>query len=91
MLSWPRSLPIDGIPPDFVKTVNDYSRCMDENHIPKLFINAYPGAIMVGTQREFCRSWPNQTEVNVAGIHFIQEDSPDEIGHALASWYETLD
>ncbi len=91
MLSWPRSLPIADVPPDVVKTVSDYSRWMAENHIPKLFINADPGAILVGAQREFCRNWRNQTKINVAGIHFIQEDSPDEIGHALASWYETLD
>lgn len=90
MLSWPRSIPIDGSPADVVTIVEGYSSWMAGNHIPKLFINATPGAILVGAQREFCRSWPNQTEVTVAGIHFIQEDSPHEIGHALASWYETL-
>ena len=90
MLSWPRSIPIDGSPADVVAIVEEYSSWMAGNHIPKLFINATPGAILVGAQREFCRNWPNQTEVTVAGIHFIQEDSPHEIGHALASWYETL-
>ena len=90
MLSWPRSIPIDGSPADVVAIVEGYSSWMAGNHIPKLFINATPGAILIGAQREFCRSWPNQTEVTVAGIHFIQEDSPHEIGHALASWYETL-
>jgi haloalkane dehalogenase len=88
MLSWPRSLPIDGEPPDVVEIVQDYAAWMSQNSIPKLFINADPGAILIGSQREFCRSWPNQTEVTVPGIHFIQEDSPDEIGHALATWFE---
>lgn len=90
MLSWPRSLPLDGTPADVVKVVSDYSQWMAQCNIPKLFIDADPGAILTGTQREFCRSWPNQTEVTVAGIHFIQEDSANEIGHALASWYEQL-
>ena len=56
------------------------------NPVPKLFINAEPGAILVGAPREFCRTWPNQSEVTVKGIHFIQEDSPDEIGQALSAW-----
>jgi haloalkane dehalogenase len=90
MLSWPRSLPIDGTPAEIVAIVDEYSNWMADNTIPKLFINASPGAILVGAQREFCRSWANQTEVTVAGIHFVQEDSPVEIGDALASWYETL-
>ena len=58
--------------------------------IPKLFINADPGSILVGKQREFCRSWPNQTEVTVKGLHFVQEDSPKEIGQAVAAWYAAL-
>ena len=58
--------------------------------VPKLFVNAEPGAILVGPQREFCRRWPNQREVTVRGSHFIQEDSPDEIGRALADWYQVL-
>jgi haloalkane dehalogenase len=60
---------------------------MAENDIPKLFVNADPGAILVGDQREFCRSWRNQTEVTVAGSHFIQEDSGAEIGRAIAAWF----
>ncbi|GIT37952.1 MAG: hypothetical protein Ct9H300mP6_18200 [Gammaproteobacteria bacterium] len=63
---------------------------MKTNNIPKLFINAEPGAINTGRIREFCRSWKNQTEVTVKGIHFIQEDSPDEIGKALSKWYKEL-
>jgi haloalkane dehalogenase len=63
---------------------------MAESPIPKLFINAEPGSILVGPQREFCRSWPNQAEVTVEGSHFIQEDSPEAIGRAIADWYHTL-
>lgn len=86
MLTWPRELPIDGQPADVVAIVRQYADWMAGNRIPKLFINAEPGAILVGAQREFCRTWPNQTEVTVPGIHFIQEDSPDEIGAALVDW-----
>ena len=59
---------------------------LSTSDLPKLFVNAEPGAILRGDQREFCRSWPNQTEISVKGIHFIQEDSPDEIGQAIAKW-----
>lgn len=90
MLSWPRSLPIDGEPRNVVEIVRNYSEWMACNKIPKLFINADPGAILVGKQREFCRGWANQTEVTVPGIHFIQEDSAREIGNAIASWHQTL-
>ncbi len=79
-LSWPRQIPIEGQPADVVAVVEDYSRWLAGSDIPKLFINADPGSILVGRQRELCRSWPNQTEVTVKGLHFIQEDSPDEIG-----------
>jgi len=85
-LAWPRELPIDGEPADVVAMVGEYADWMASNRIPKLFINAEPGAILVGAPREFCRTWPNQTEVTVPGIHFIQEDSPHEIGAALAAW-----
>ena len=60
------------------------------DQLPKLFINADPGVILVGAQREFCRTWPNQREVTVQGLHFIQEDSPDAIGQAIAEWYASL-
>lgn len=89
MLSWPRQLPIDGEPADIVEVVQAYADWMSTNRIPKLFINAEPGAILVGAQREFCRSWPNQVEVTVRGSHFIQEDSPREIAAALAEWLGT--
>ena len=90
MLSWPRAIPLDGSPADVGGIVASYADWMASNHLPKLFINAEPGAILVGSQREFCRTWRNQTEVTVPGIHFIQEDSPDEIGAATASFVATL-
>ena len=85
-LSWPREIPLDGEPPDVAEIVQAYATWMAANTIPKLFLNAEPGAILVGAQREFCRSWKNQHEVTVNGIHFIQEDSPHEIAAALANW-----
>jgi haloalkane dehalogenase len=85
-LSWPRQIPLGGEPADVVEIAADYARWMSQNGLPKLFINADPGAILTGAQREFCRSWKNQTEVTVRGSHFLQEDSPHEIGEAIAAW-----
>ena len=85
-LTWPRQIPIDGEPAEVVAIVQDYADWMAHNDIPKLFIDADPGAILIGAQREFCRNWPHQHEVRVAGNHFIQEDSPHEIGEAIAAW-----
>ena len=90
-LTWPREIPLDGQPPDVVSIVDEYSAWLSESDVPKLFVDAYPGAILTGSQREFCRTWPNQTEVKVKGTHFVQEDSPDEIGHAIAMWIGDLD
>jgi haloalkane dehalogenase len=90
-LTWPREIPLAGEPADVVEIVARYGQWLSQCDIPKLFINAEPGAILTGAQREFCRSWPNQTEVTVRGIHFIQEDSPDDIGRAVADWVQTLD
>ena len=90
-LNWPRQIPIDGEPEHMVKLVDSYGQWMLENtSLPKLFINATPGSILTGKAREFCRTWPNQREVTVAGTHFIQEDSPDEIGSAVAEWLNSL-
>jgi len=89
-LSWPRQIPVEGQPEDVVRLVQDYADWMAQSDVPKLFINTDPGAILTGRQREFCRSWPNQQEVTVAGSHFIQEDSPEEIGVAIAAWYREL-
>ena len=85
-LSWPRQIPIDGEPADVVAVVEDYSRWLATSNIPKLFINADPGSILVGRQRDVCRTWPNQSELTVKGLHFLQEDSPDEIGNAIATF-----
>ena len=89
-LTWPREIPIEGEPEDVTEIVGNYAVWLHQSPVPKLFVNADPGAILVGEQREFCRSWPNQTEVTVPGIHFIQEDAPDEIGQAIADWLRKL-
>ena len=89
-LSWPREIPIEGEPPDVVAIVVEYAGWLSQTATPKLFINAEPGAILTGPQREFCRAFPNQREVTVPGVHFIQEDSPHEIGAAIAEWYAGL-
>ena len=85
-LTWPRQIPIEGEPQEVVDVVRSYADWLVQSELPKLFINANPGAILIGQQREFCRSWPNQKEVTVAGNHFLQEDSPHEIGQAIAQW-----
>lgn len=89
-LSWPRQIPLDGEPADVARIARDYSDWMADNSIPKLFINAEPGALLTGTIREYCRNWPNQQEVTVRGSHFIQEDSPGEITRALHDWVSGL-
>jgi haloalkane dehalogenase len=89
-LTWPRQIPLGGEPADVVEIVQAYADWLSSSEVPKLFVNAEPGAITVGAQREFCRRWPNQSEVTVKGSHFIQEDSPDEIGRAIADWYRRL-
>ncbi|MGI8938747.1 MAG: haloalkane dehalogenase [Iamia sp.] len=85
-LTWPREIPIEGEPADVQEIVQSYADWLPTSEVPKLFINADPGAILTGPQRDFCRTWANQTEVTVAGNHFVQEDSPHEIGQAIASW-----
>jgi haloalkane dehalogenase len=87
-LTWPRQIPIAGEPTDVVQIAQAYSQWMARSELPKLFVNAEPGAILVGAPREFCRSWKNQTEVTVSGSHFIQEDSGPAIGRAVAGWME---
>jgi haloalkane dehalogenase len=86
MLTWPRQIPIEGEPAEVVEIVRAYGAWLAATPVPKLFVNAEPGAILIGSQREFCRSWPNQREVTVRGMHFVQEDSADEIGAAIAAW-----
>jgi len=89
-LTWPRQIPIDGEPEDVHDIVAGYSSWMAASDLPKLFVNANPGSILVGAQREFCRTWKNQQEVTVAGLHFLQEDSPHEIGKAIADWRKQI-
>jgi haloalkane dehalogenase len=91
LLQWPRDLPIEGEPADVVSVVEAYGKWLAQSHgIPKLFVSANPGAIIVGRAREFCHQWPNQREVEVKGIHFIQEDAPVEIGEALKAFIRDL-
>lgn len=85
-LTWPRQIPIAGEPADVAQLVRNYANWLSGSDVPKLFVNAEPGAILIGAQREFCRAWPNQREVTVPGNHFLQEDSPDEIGRAISEW-----
>ena len=89
-LSWPRQIPIEGEPAEVVEIVERYADQLAQSDTPKLFINAEPGSILVGRQRESCRAWPNQTEITVPGLHFLQEDSPDQIGLALADFIKQL-
>ena len=90
-LTWPRQIPIEGDPADVTSIMDDYGKWLSTSDVPKLFFDAKPGAILgEGASRDFCRSWPNQTEVQVKGVHFIQEDSPDEIGQAIADWMGAL-
>jgi len=90
LLNWPRQIPIEGEPENVAALVNEYGAFMASSEMPKLFINADPGSILTGAQREFCRTWPNQQEVTVKGLHFIQEDSPVEIGQAVVQWMKTF-
>ena len=89
-LTWPRQIPIEGEPPEVCQIVEDYGAWLSQCDLPKLFVNADPGSILTGPQREFCRAWPNQTEVTVKGTHFVQEDSPDEIGQAVATFVKGI-
>ncbi len=85
-LAGPRQLPIAGQPAETVTLVEAYAHFLAASDFPKLFINADPGAFLVGYARDFVRTWPNLEEVTVKGSHFIQEDSPNEIGSAIAAW-----
>ena len=89
-LSWPRNIPIEGEPADVVATVEEYGAWLEQSDVPKLFIKGEPGALIRGRALDFVRTWPTQTEVSVPGVHFIQEDSADEIGAALASFVRAV-
>lgn len=89
-LTWPREIPIGGEPADVADIVASYAEWLATSQVPKLFVNADPGSILTGSQRQFCRSWPQQVEITVPGIHYVQEDSADLIGAALAEWYAAM-
>ncbi len=89
-LTWPREIPVDGEPADVVRLVEEYGTWLANHPVPKLFVNGEPGSILVGAQREYCRTWPNQREVTVRGSHFLQEDSPAAIGRAIAKFLNGL-
>ncbi|MGH7277330.1 MAG: haloalkane dehalogenase, partial [Candidatus Rokuibacteriota bacterium] len=86
LLTWPREIPVSGEPADVVAIVETYAKWLATSPIPKLFVNAEPGSILVGAQRDFCRGWPHQEEITVRGSHFVQEDSPGDIGVAVAAF-----
>lgn len=89
-LTWPRQIPIEGEPADVAEIVGAYAEWLARSDVPKLFVDADPGAILTGAQRDWVRTWPNLTEVTVSGSHFIQEDSPHEIGQAISDWLPTV-
>lgn len=89
-LTWPRQIPVEGEPADVVQIATEYAKWMAENDLPKLFIDAKPGSILTGKARDFCLGFKNQTVATAKGYHFLQEDSPDEIGQALSAWLKTL-
>jgi haloalkane dehalogenase len=89
-LFWPRQIPIEGEPADVTAIVESYGQAMSQSKMPKLLIAGEPGVIVRGRTLEFCRTWPNQTEVMVKGRHFLQEDSPNEIGRALQEFVKSL-
>lgn len=89
-LSWPRQIPIDGEPAEVVEIVQRYADWLSQSSVPKLFINGEPGLVLTGPSRDFCRTWPCQREVTVPGLHFLQEDSPEDIGRTIAGWLEAI-
>jgi haloalkane dehalogenase len=90
ILTWARQLPVEGEPADVAQIVSSYAAWLRRSPVPKLFLNGAPGQILTESRREFCRTWPAQREVTVRGRHFLQEDSPDEIGRAIAAWLLSL-
>lgn len=90
LLVWPRELPLDGAPADVTAVVRANAAWLGTTPVPKLFVNAEPGMFLTGRPRELCRAWPNQRELTVPGLHFVQEDAPDRIGTAIAAWLGDL-
>lgn len=89
-LVFPRDLPIDGTPEDVTAAVVSYGQWLERSPVPKLLVVAQPGALLVGRALEFARRWPNQHEVIVEGIHYVQEDSPEQIGTALRGFLSVI-
>jgi len=89
-LTWPRQIPIEDEPSEVVEEVSKNAEFHKDSEIPKLFINAEPGSILIGDQREFVRSWNNLKEVSVKGNHFIQEHSPNEIGSHIKEFLNSI-
>jgi haloalkane dehalogenase len=89
-LTWPRQIPIEGEPLEVVEIVQSYADWLSTSDVPKLFFDAQPGAILRKDVRDFCLAWPNQKVIEIEGIHFVQEDSPDEIGQGVAEWLKAL-
>jgi haloalkane dehalogenase len=89
-LTWPRQIPIEGEPGDVQAIVENYGQWLTRSNLPKLAVFGDPGAIVSGRTKEFCKIWPNQTEITVKGRHFLQEDAPDEIGKAVAGFVERV-
>jgi len=87
----PREIAFDGEPADNHQIIQDYADWLSVTEVPKLFVNTTQGHALLGRNREFCRTWPNQTEITIDGKHYYQEDSPHELGQALADWYDALD
>jgi haloalkane dehalogenase len=86
-LTWPRQIPIDGQPADVADIIHAYGDWLSQSSVPKLLVKGEPGALLAsGPSLELCQSWPSQSESTVRGVHFLQEDSPDEIGYAVAEW-----
>ncbi len=90
VLTWPRQLPVEGEPADVTEIVSNYADWLSQTSVPKLFVDGEPGAALTGSLRDFCRSWPAQREATVRGLHFLQEDSPHEIGRAIADWLTAI-
>jgi haloalkane dehalogenase len=89
-LTWPREIPIEGEPADVLEIIERNNDWVSKSPVPKLFINTEPGAVLVGEHRDLIRSWPNVSEVTVTGLHYCHEDSPDEMGRAIAEWYKKI-
>ena len=89
-LKWPRQIPIEGEPSEVVEEVSKNAKFHQDSAIPKLFINAEPGSILIGDQREFVRTWPNTKEITVKGYHFIQEHSPNDIGSHIKEFLNSI-